>query len=99
MVVGTKGTDIPPERALDHIGGYVLALDMTNRGAQAKAKKAGLPWSVAKGFDTSCPVSAFIPKDSIPNPQDIDLWLKVNGEMRQDGNTKDMIFDIPTLIS
>lgn len=59
----------------------------------------GLPWSIAKGFDTSCPVSDFIPLDNIPDPQNIDLWLKVNGQMRQNGNTKDMIFKIPFLLS
>jgi len=50
-------------------------------------------------FDTSCPVSAFVPKKLIANPQDVDLWCKVNGELRQTGNTKDMIFSIPYLVS
>ena len=54
---------------------------------------------MAKMFDTSLPVSAFIPTSSIPDPHDVKLWCKVNGEMRQDGNTKDMIFNVPTLIS
>ena len=54
---------------------------------------------MAKMFDTSLPVSAFIPATSIPDPHDVKLLCKVNGEMRQDGNTKDMIFNVPTLIS
>jgi len=66
---------------------------------QDHAKKNGHPWSLAKCFDTSCPVSKFITKDQIPDPANIQLWLKVNSEVKQDGNTKDMIFSIPFLIS
>jgi len=54
---------------------------------------------MAKGFDTSCPVSKFIPKEAIPDPHDIELWCKVNGVLKQKGNTNDMIFRIPYLIS
>jgi acylpyruvate hydrolase len=63
------------------------------------AKKEGLPWDMAKAFDTSCPVSPFIPKTSIPNPHVVNLWCKVNGEMKQNGNTKDMIFKVPYLLA
>ena len=72
---------------------------MTDRGEQAKAKKGGLPWTLAKGFDTACPISRFISKEEIKNPQDANLLLKVNGEVKQKGNTKDMIFSIAHLIS
>lgn len=54
---------------------------------------------MAKSFDTSCPVSAFIPKSSIPDPHNVNVWCKVNGNMKQDGNTKDMIFTVPYLLS
>lgn len=84
---------------MNHIGGYVLALDMTARDFQDEAKKKGQPWSLAKGFDTSCPVSSFIDKDKLNDPSDIRLWLKVNDAMKQDGTTGDMIFSIPYLIS
>lgn len=84
---------------MNHIGGYCLALDMTNRTLQSKLKSKGLPWALAKGFDTSCPVSNYIPAVEVNDPHNIDLWLKVNGEMKQNGNTKDMIFTIPFLIS
>ena len=96
---GTEGRNIPESAALSHIGGYVLALDMTDRVLQMKLKSTGLPWVLAKGFDTSCPVSDFIVKDKIPDPQAVDLWLKVNGKMRQEGNTKNMIFSIAFLVS
>lgn len=83
---------------MSHVGGYTLALDMTARDLQDLAKKKGHPWSVAKGYDTFCPISELIDIDKI-NPENARLWLKVDGEMKQDGNTKDMIFSIPHLIS
>lgn len=72
---------------------------MTARDIQLDAKKNGHPWALAKGFDTSTPVGEFIEKSKIPNPEKLQLWLKVNGEMRQNGNTADMIFSINYLIS
>lgn len=76
-----------------------LSIDMTARNVQDKAKKSGLPWSAAKGFDTFTPISAFVPKESIPDPGNVDLWLKVDGETRQQGNTSDMVFNVPTLLA
>lgn len=66
---------------------------------QDEAKKKGHPWTLAKGFDTSCPIGDLISKDKLPNPENVQLWLNVNGQTKQDGNTKDMIFNIPFLIS
>lgn len=75
-----------------------LAIDMTARNLQDAVKKKGLPWSAAKGFDTFNPISHFIEKSSISDPANVRLFLKTNNQIRQDGNTKDMIFDIPQLI-
>ncbi|XP_030922944.1 probable acylpyruvase FAHD1, mitochondrial [Quercus lobata] len=83
----------------DELRGYALALDMTAREIQASAKSAGLPWTVAKGQDTFTPIGSVLPKESVPDPDNLELWLKVDGEMRQKGSTKDMIFKIPFLIS
>jgi len=99
VVIGKQGFNIAESSAMDHVGGYCLILDMTDRVGQSNASKAGLCWSIAKGFDTACPVSAFIPMDKIPDPQNVGLWLKVNGVEKQHGNTRDMIFTIPNLIS
>lgn len=99
VVIGTKCSRVSVNEASDFIGGYVLALDMTDRLAQGKAKKEGLSWSLAKGFDTACPVSEFIAKEKISEHQNVDLWLKVNGTFRQQCNTKEMIFSINQLIS
>ena len=98
VIIGRKGTDVPVSEAMDYVGGYTVCLDMTARDLQAKAKAEGKPWSVAKGFDTSCPVGSFIPKEQVPDPHSLRLWCQVNGIMRQEGNTRDMIHKIPDLI-
>ncbi|PWN88932.1 hypothetical protein FA10DRAFT_252935 [Acaromyces ingoldii] len=98
VVIGKDGRDIRAADAEDHIGGYALAIDMTARNMQDKAKRKGLPWSAAKGFDTFNPVSSFIEKSKVADAQNVRLWLKVNDQTRQDGNTEDMIFPIPQLI-
>jgi len=99
IVIGKGGRDIPKASAVQHIAGYFLALDMTARNLQNEAKKGGLPWAVSKGYDTFLPASKFISKDKVSNPDDIDLWLKVDDKLRQKGSTKDMLFNVPSLIS
>lgn len=79
--------------------GYLLAIDMTGRNVQEEAKKKGLPWSIAKGFDTFLPISNMIAKSRIPDPQNAHLWLSVNGEMKQSDNTGLMLFQIPRQLS
>ena len=98
VVVSKLGRKIPEASAMNHVGGYALALDMTARNLQDQAKKKGHPWSVAKGYDTFCPISDLIDRDKV-DPGNARLWLKVDGEMKQDGNTREMIFSVPVLIS
>lgn len=82
------------------IAGYGLALDLTLRDVQGKMKKAGQPWEKAKGFDSSCPISGFIPVESFEgDAQNSTLTLKINGEVRQQGSTSDMIHKIVPLIA
>ncbi|ESR32764.1 putative acylpyruvase FAHD1 [Citrus sinensis] len=99
VVIGQKARDVPETTAMDYVGGYAVALDMTAREIQSSAKSAGLPWTVAKGQDTFTPISSVLPKSAVPDPHNLELWLKVDGEIRQKGSTKDMIFKIPYLIS
>ncbi|XP_059632753.1 probable acylpyruvase FAHD1, mitochondrial [Cornus florida] len=99
VVISQKARDVPETTAMDYVGGYALALDMTAREIQASAKSAGLPWTVAKGQDTFTPISSVLPTSMVPDPHDLELWLKVDGETRQKGSTRDMIFTIPFLIS
>ncbi|KAK6476044.1 acylpyruvase FAHD1 [Huso huso] len=99
VVIGKGGTAIPQNAAMDHIAGYALCLDMTARDVQDECKTKGLPWTLAKAFNTSCPVSEFITKEKIADPGNVKIWLKVNDQLRQEGNTSQMIFSIPFLIS
>lgn len=99
VVIGKEGKFIKEDKAMDHVLGYVLALDMTSRIMQDKLKKQGHPWLLAKGFDTSCPISDFIPKDRVKDVNNLNLLLTVNGVTKQNGNTSDMIYKLPTLIA
>lgn len=75
--------------------GYLLAIDMTARNVQDEAKRKGLPWSIAKGFDTFCPISNLIPKSAIPDPHNAFLRLSVGDQVRQADNTNLMLYQIP----
>jgi len=72
---------------------------MTGRNIQNEAKKKGLPWSIAKGFDTFLPVSNIIAKSAIPDPHNVELYLTVNNEHRQADSTELMLFRIPRILS
>ncbi|KAJ3249830.1 hypothetical protein HDU77_007412 [Chytriomyces hyalinus] len=98
VIIDKQGRDITAHSAMSHVGGYALAIDATARDLQDEAKKAGKPWSTAKGFDTFTPIGDLIPTGMIPDPNNLTLWLKVNGEMKQNGPTSDMLFKIPQLI-
>ena len=99
VVIGRCGKNIPVEEAMQYIGGYVLAIDMTARDLQSAAKTGGNPWSIAKGMDTFCPVSPLLSEAIVPEPQNVSIWLKVDGTLVQSGCTKDMIFPISHVIS
>jgi len=98
-IIGKEMTDVPEDKGLEGVKGYVVAIDLTARNIQDEAKKKGLPWTIAKGFDTFCPISQFIPKASIPDPHNATLWLSINDKMRQDDSTELMMFKIPRLVS
>lgn len=85
--------------ALDCIEGWALALDLTARNVQDVAKAKGLPWTIGKGFDTFCPISQFIPKDKIPNPYEVQLSCRVNGDLKQQDLTSLMIFKIRKILA
>ncbi|XP_008328133.1 acylpyruvase FAHD1, mitochondrial-like isoform X2 [Cynoglossus semilaevis] len=99
VVIGKGGTAIAQSAAMEHVAGYALGLDMTAFGPLHESRAKGLPWTLAKAFNTSCPISDFIPKDRIPDPGNLNLWLKVNDQLRQSACTSDMRFSVPYLIS
>jgi acylpyruvate hydrolase len=76
-----------------------MSIDMTARNAQNEAKKKGLPWDIAKGFDTFLPLSNIIEKSAIPDPHNVELYLTVNNEHRQLDSTELMLFRIPRILS
>ena len=99
VLIGRQAKGITADQALDHVAGYGVALDLTLRDVQSIQKAKGLPWEIAKAFDTSCPLSEFVPASQVADPQNLQLRLKVNGELRQNGNTCDMMRTIAELIA
>ena len=81
------------------VAGYVLGVDMTARNVQDEARGKGLPWSIAKGFDTFLPVGEPVAAGRIADPHDVELWLRVNGRERQRDSTALMLFGIPRVLS
>lgn len=101
MVVALKsgGENIPVEQALNCVYGYGVALDMTRRDLQAKMKEQGRPWEIGKAFEHSAPCSQLMPAETIGHPQQGAIWLKVNGEVTQQGDINQMIWKVAEMIS
>lgn len=97
IVIGTRCQHVSKRAALDHVAGYVVINDVSERAFQMER---GPTWDKGKGCDTFGPIGPWlVTRDEVPNPQKLDMWLSVNGEMRQNGSTKTMIFDCATLVS
>ena len=101
MAVALKsgGNDIPLAKAMDCVYGYGVALDMTRRDLQGKAKDLGRPWEVGKAFEASAPCTALVPASEIGHPSKGAIWLDVNGQRKQTGDLNQMIWKVPEMIS
>jgi fumarylpyruvate hydrolase len=101
LVVAMKsgGANIPVEKALEHVYGYGVGLDMTRRDIQGEAKKMGRPWEMGKAFDNSAPCTALLPASKIGHPAKGAIWLKVNGKITQSSDLSEMIWNVPETIS
>ncbi len=99
LLVGHGGKNIPEVEALASLAGYGVAIDLTLRDVQDELKKKGLPWDIAKGFDTACPLSEFVPAERVGDPQQLTIIMTVNGEERQHGSTALMINPVANIIS
>lgn len=97
-VIGRGGRAIDRDDALSHVVAYAVGLDMTARDIQSAAKQRRHPWSVAKGFDTFAPLGPLTPADQVGDPQDLEIAVTVNGDTRQHGHTKHMIFSVAELV-
>jgi hypothetical protein len=87
------------ERALEHVWGYGVGLDMTRRDLQGIAKQMGRPWEIGKAFEHSAPMGPLRPAAEIGHPAEGRIELKVNGEIRQEGDLNQMIWKVPEMIS
>lgn len=99
VALQSGGVDISPDRALSHVYGYGVGLDMTRRDLQGAAKKLGRPWDVGKAFEKSAPASALRRATDIGHPTTGAIWLDVNGQRRQSGDLAAMIWDVPSQIA
>ena len=101
LVVAMKsgGTDIPVDKALDHVFGYAVGLDMTRRDLQNQAKDMGRPWDMGKGFDQSAPIGMIYPASEIGHPAKGTIQLDVNGKTRQKSDLNALIWSVPETIS
>jgi len=93
------GTNISLNKALEHVWGYGVCLDMTRRDLQGQAKKVGRPWEIGKAFERSAPVGPVRPVSEIGHPDHGRVALKVNGDLRQEGDLNQMIWKVPEMIS
>lgn len=102
-LVVALGSDGPPgelarEDAMALVAGYGVGLDLTRRDLQAEAKAKGLPWDIGKAFDYSAPLSAIVPVAETGDPHGYSLTLEVNGERRQHGSLRDLIWDVADIL-
>jgi len=98
IVIGKPGKNIPSENALQHVKAVTLGIDLTLRDVQKRLKNAGQPWEISKAFDQSAPIGDLLPYQHGMDLSDVDMTCTVNGDLRQSGNTRDMIFSVPELI-
>jgi len=96
IVIGTKAQYVKKDDALQHVAGYCVVNDVSERAFQMATSQ----WDKGKGFDSAGPIGPWlVTTDEVRNPQVLDMWLDVNGKRMQTGNTRTMIFDVPTLVS
>lgn len=89
---------LPPESAMQLVFGYGIGLDLTRRDLQSAAKAEGLPWDTGKAFDHSAPVSALLPASEVGDPAVLAISLEVNGERRQHGELRDLVWEIADIL-
>lgn len=99
VAMAEGGSDLSPEQARSKIFAYAVGVDLTRRDLQAAAKARRAPWTLAKGFDHSAPISALHPVVEGVHPDAADISLAVNGLMKQQGNTAQMIWPVPVLLA
>lgn len=98
IAIGKGGSNIPVANALEHVFGYAAGNDLTRRDLQFEARDKGRPWDTGKAFDRSAPITAITPAPG-RNFASGSIWLKVNGEIRQQADVSDLIWSVPEIIA
>jgi len=99
IAIGKGGRDIAVAQALEHVFGYAVGNDLTRRDLQSEAKDNGRPWDTSKGFDRSAVLSAITPAAQSGHLRSGRIWLKVNGQMRQQADLSELIWSVPEVIT
>jgi fumarylpyruvate hydrolase len=99
VAMGQGGRDIQAANALAHVYGYALGIDMTRRDLQNEAKKTGRPWEIGNAFEHSAPMTDITPAAKSGHLSKGAIWLKVNGEVRQQSDLTQLIWNIPEIIA
>jgi fumarylpyruvate hydrolase len=99
VAIGKGGRDIAAAQALEHVFGYAVGNDLTRRDLQSESKDNGRPWDTSKGFDRSAVISAIVPAAQSGHLRTGRIWLKVNGQMRQQANLSELIWSVPEIIA
>lgn len=99
LKISKEGKHISEKFAANYYEEIGLGIDFTARDVQARHKEKGLPWELAKAFDGSAPISIFVPKTKFESVYDINFKLDINGETRQQGNTRDLLFSFESIIA
>lgn len=99
IAIGRGGSNITVQRALEHVYGYAVGNDLTRRDLQTAAKNSGKPWDVGKGFDHSAPIAAIHPVEAVGHISRGRIWLKVNGELRQQADVSSLIWTVPEIVA
>ena len=103
IAIGKEGANIPAEQAMEHIWGAGVGIDFTRRDQQIAHREKGRPWCWGKAFDNSAPMTSLQPLSALPDSQKTldngQIWLRVNGEMRQQADLSDMIWNVRDIIA
>lgn len=100
ILMGAGGKHLTPQQGLNSIAGYGIGLDLTARDWQEKAAAAGLPWTLAKGFDgAACLEREFLSADSFPDPKNIKFSMRLNGDLRQQGDTGMLLYPLGDIVA
>lgn len=97
--IGISGSDIPVDKALTHVYGYAVGLDMTRRDLQMKMREMGRPWELGKAFDYSAPIGTLHKSEQVSDIANANIWLKVNGEDKQRSGIQKLIWSVAETIS